>query len=129
MQKKEKEKNLTITEEEIKNNHIVKSTKSYLIVFSTMFLAIFLLLIGSLFRTNVTPDYPIVFKGANNRLMVITRNNDVNDITNIDETDIEETDRCLPAGGADAAGLRRLRLGKGGGADGAGGKDPHRYPG
>ena len=88
MQKKEKEKKLTITEEEIKNNHIVKSTKSYLIVFSTMFLAIFLLLIGSLFRTNVTPDYPIVFKGANNRLMVITRNNDVNDITNIDETDI-----------------------------------------
>ena len=88
MQKKKKEKKLTITEEEIKNNHIVKSTKSYLIVFSTMFLAIFLLLIGSLFRTNVTPDYPIVFKGANNRLMVITRNNDVNDITNIDETDI-----------------------------------------
>ena len=88
LQKKEKEKKLTITEEEIKNNHIVKSTKSYLIVFSTMFLAIFLLLIGSLFRTNVTPDYPIVFKGANNRLMVITRNNDVNDITNIDETDI-----------------------------------------
>lgn len=88
LQKKEKEKKLTITEEEIKNNHIVKSTKSYLIVFSTMFLAIFLLLVGSLFRTNVTPDYPIVFKGANNRLMVITRNNDVNDITNIDETDI-----------------------------------------
>ena len=83
-----KEKNLTITEEEIKNNHIVKSTKSYLIVFSTMFLSIFLLLIGSLFRTNVTPDYPIVFKGADNRLMVITRNNDVNDITDIDETDI-----------------------------------------
>lgn len=83
-----KEKNLTITEEEIQNNHIVKSTKSYLIVFSIMFLSIFLLLIGSLFRTNVTPDYPIVFKGADNRLMVITRNNDVNDITNIDETDI-----------------------------------------
>ena len=83
-----KEKNLNLTEEEIQNNHIVKSTKSYLIVFSIMFLSIFLLLIGSLFRTNVTPDYPIVFKGADNRLMVITRNNDVNDITNIDETDI-----------------------------------------
>ena len=81
MQKKEK--NLTITLEEIENNHIVKSTKSYLIVFSTLFLSILLLLIGSLFRNNITPDYPIVFKGADNRLMVITRNNDVNDITNI----------------------------------------------
>ena len=86
MQKKEK--NLTITLEEIENNHIVKSTKSYLIVFSTLFLSILLLLIGSLFRNNITPDYPIVFKGADNRLMVITRNNDVNDITNIEETDI-----------------------------------------
>ena len=86
MQKKEK--NLTITQEEIENNHIVKSTKSYLIVFSTLFLSILLLLIGSLFRNNITPDYPIVFKGADNRLMVITRNNDVNDITNIEETDI-----------------------------------------
>ncbi len=86
MQKKEK--NLTITPEEIENNHIVKSTKSYLIVFSTLFLSILLLLVGSLFRTNITPDYPIVFKGADNRLMVITRNNDVNDITNIEETDI-----------------------------------------
>ena len=86
MQKKEK--NLTITQEEIENNHIVKSTKSYLIVFSILFLSILLLLVGSLFRTNITPDYPIVFKGADNRLMVITRNNDVNDITNIEETDI-----------------------------------------
>lgn len=86
MQKKEK--NLTITQEEIESNHIVKSTKSYLIVFSILFLSILLLLVGSLFRTNITPDYPIVFKGADNRLMVITRNNDVNDITNIEETDI-----------------------------------------
>lgn len=86
MQKKEK--NLTITKEEIESNHIVKSTKSYLIVFSILFLSILLLLVGSLFRTNITPDYPIVFKGADNRLMVITRNNDVNDITNIEETDI-----------------------------------------
>ena len=86
MQKKEK--NLTITQEEIENNHIVKSTKSYLIVFSILFLSILLLLVGSLFRTNITPDYPIVFRGADNRLMVITRNNDVNDITNIEETDI-----------------------------------------
>lgn len=86
MQKKEK--NLTITQEEIESNHIVKSTKSYLIVFSILFLSILLLLVGSLFRTNFTPDYPIVFKGADNRLMVITRNNDVNDITNIEETDI-----------------------------------------
>ena len=86
MQKKEK--NLTITKEEIESNHIVKSTKSYLIVFSILFLYILLLLVGSLFRTNITPDYPIVFKGADNRLMVITRNNDVNDITNIEETDI-----------------------------------------
>jgi len=83
-----KEKNLTITQEEIESNHIVKSTKSYLIVFSILFLSILLLLVGSLFRTNITPDYPIVFKGADNRLMVITRNNDVNDITNIEETDI-----------------------------------------
>lgn len=86
MQKKEK--NLTITQKEIESNHIVKSTKSYLIVFSILFLSILLLLVGSLFRTNITPDYPIVFKGADNRLMVITRNNDVNDITNIEETDI-----------------------------------------
>ena len=86
MQKKEK--NITITQEEIESNHIVKSTKSYLIVFSILFLSILLLLVGSLFRTNITPDYPIVFKGADNRLMVITRNNDVNDITNIEETDI-----------------------------------------
>lgn len=86
MQKKEK--NLTITQEEIESNHVVKSTKSYLIVFSILFLSILLLLVGSLFRTNITPDYPIVFKGADNRLMVITRNNDVNDITNIEETDI-----------------------------------------
>lgn len=86
MQKKEK--NLTITQEEIESNHIVKSTKSYLIVFSILFLSILLLLVGSLFRTNITPDYPIVFKGADNRLMVITRNNDVNDIANIEETDI-----------------------------------------
>ena len=86
MQKKDK--NLTITQEEIESNHIVKSTKSYLIVFSILFLSILLLLVGSLFRTNITPDYPIVFKGADNRLMVITRNNDVNDITNIEETDI-----------------------------------------
>ena len=86
MQKKEK--NLTITQEEIESNHIVKSTKSYLIVFSILFLSILLLLVGSLFRTNITPDYPIVFKGSDNRLMVITRNNDVNDITNIEETDI-----------------------------------------
>ncbi len=86
MQKKEK--NLTITQGEIESNHIVKSTKSYLIVFSILFLSILLLLVGSLFRTNITPDYPIVFKGADNRLMVITRNNDVNDITNIEETDI-----------------------------------------
>ena len=86
MQKKEK--NLPITKEEIESNHIVKSTKSYLIVFSILFLSILLLLVGSLFRTNITPDYPIVFKGADNRLMVITRNNDVNDITNIEETDI-----------------------------------------
>ena len=86
MQKKEK--NLTITQEEIESNHIVKSTKSYLIVFSILFLSILLLFVGSLFRTNITPDYPIVFKGADNRLMVITRNNDVNDITNIEETDI-----------------------------------------
>lgn len=86
MQKKEK--NLTISQEEIESNHIVKSTKSYLIVFSILFLSILLLLVGSLFRTNITPDYPIVFKGADNRLMVITRNNDVNDITNIEETDI-----------------------------------------
>lgn len=86
MQKKEK--NLTITKEEIESNNIVKSTKSYLIVFSILFLSILLLLVGSLFRTNITPDYPIVFKGADNRLMVITRNNDVNDITNIEETDI-----------------------------------------
>lgn len=86
--KKSQEKKLTITEEEIKTNHIVKSTKSYLIVFSIMFLSIFLLLIGSLFRTNVTPDYPIVFRGADNHLRVITRNNDVNNITDIEETDI-----------------------------------------
>lgn len=86
--KKNQEKKLTITEEEIKTNHIVKSTKSYLIVFSIMFLSIFLLLIGSLFRTNVTPDYPIVFRGADNHLRVITRNNDVNNITDIEETDI-----------------------------------------
>lgn len=86
--KKNQEKKLTITEEEIKTNHIVKSTKSYLIVFSIMFLSIFLLLIGSLFRTNVTPDYPIVFRGADNHLRVITRNNNVNNITDIEETDI-----------------------------------------
>lgn len=86
--KKNKEKNLTITEEEIRTNHIVKSTKSYIIVFSIMFLSIFLLLIGSLFRTNITPDYPFVFMGSDNRLRVITRNNDVNNITDISETDI-----------------------------------------
>lgn len=86
--KKNKEKNLTITEEEIRTNHIVKSTKSYVIVFSIMFLSIFLLLIGSLFRTNITPDYPFVFMGSDNRLRVITRNNDVNNITDISETDI-----------------------------------------
>ncbi len=86
--KKSKEKNLTITEEEIRTNHIVKSTKSYVIVFSIMFLSIFLLLIGSLFRTNITPDYPFVFMGSDNRLRVITRNNDVNNITDISETDI-----------------------------------------
>jgi len=86
--KKNKEKNLTITKEEIETNHIVKSNKSYLIVFSILFLAIFLLLVGSLFRTNVTPDYPIVIMGADNKLMVITKDNDLNDITNIDETDI-----------------------------------------
>ncbi len=86
--KKSKEKNLTITEEEIRTNHIVKSTKSYVIVFSIMFLSIFLLLVGSLFRTNITPDYPFVFMGSDNRLRVITRNNDVNNITDISETDI-----------------------------------------
>lgn len=86
--KKNKEKNLTITEEEIRTNHIVKSTKSYVIVFSIMFLSIFLLLVGSLFRTNITPDYPFVFMGSDNRLRVITRNNDVNNITDISETDI-----------------------------------------
>ena len=86
--KKNKEKNLTITEEEIRTNHIVKSSKSYLIVFSIMFLSIFLLLVGSLFRTNITPDYPFVFMGSDNHLRVITRNNDVNNITDIKETDI-----------------------------------------
>lgn len=86
--KKNKEKNLTITQEEIDSNHIVKSTKSYLIVFSILLLSIFLLLIGSLFRTNITPDYPIVFKDASNRLLVITKNNDLNNITDIESTDI-----------------------------------------
>ena len=89
--KKNKEKNLTITEEEIRTNHIVKSSKSYLIVFSIMFLSIFLLLVGSLFRTNITPDYPFVFMGSDNHLRVITRNNDVNNITDIKETDIQFT--------------------------------------
>ena len=85
---KKKEKNLTITQEEIESNHLIKSTKSYLIVFSILFLSIFLLLIGSLFRTNVNPDYPIVFRDANNHLLVITKNRDLNNIDKIDDADI-----------------------------------------
>ena len=73
MKKKKEIKNLALTEEEIATNHIVKSNKTYLIVFGIFFLTIILLLVGSLFRTNITPDYPLVFRDANNKLMVITK--------------------------------------------------------
>ena len=55
MKKKKEIKNLALTEEEIATNHIVKSNKTYLIVFGIFFLTIILLLVGSLFRTNITP--------------------------------------------------------------------------
>ena len=89
MKKKKEIKNLALTEEEIATNHIVKSNKTYLIVFGIFFLTIILLLVGSLFRTNITPDYPLVFRDANNKLMVITKSGSgKKDITTITDANI-----------------------------------------
>jgi hypothetical protein len=46
MKKKNVEKVQTLTEEDIKNNHIVKSSKSYLIVIGIFILSIALIIIG-----------------------------------------------------------------------------------
>ena len=89
MKKKKEIKNLALTEEEIATNHIVKSNKTYLIVFGIFSLTIILLLVGSLFRTNITPDYPLVFRDANNKLMVITKSGSgKKDITTITDANI-----------------------------------------
>ncbi len=81
--------NYTLTKEEIENNHIVQNTKSYFVVFGILALSICLLIVGSLFRNNITPDYPLVFIDANNKLMVITKNeNNKNDITSIEDANI-----------------------------------------
>ena len=78
-----------LTAEEIANNHIVQNNKSYFIVFGILFLSICLLVVGSLFRNNITPDYPLVFIDANNKLMVITKTgSSKNDITNIEDANI-----------------------------------------
>lgn len=81
MKKKNVEKVQTLTEEDIKNNHIVKSSKSYLIVIGIFILSIALIIIGTFFRTSVNPDYPLVFTDSNSNLMYITKsNNTKNDI-------------------------------------------------
>ena len=84
-----KSDNYTLTKEEIENNHIVQNKKSYFVVFGILALSICLLIVGSLFRNNITPDYPLVFIDANNKLMVITKTgNSKNDITNIEDANI-----------------------------------------
>ena len=67
----------------------MQNNKSYFIVFGILFLSICLLVVGSLFRNNITPDYPLVFIDANNKLMVITKTgSSKNDITNIEDANI-----------------------------------------
>lgn len=90
MKKNKKEMSLaTLTPEEIENNHIVKSTRSYFIVFGIFFLTVILLFVASMFSSNITPDYPLVFRDANNKLMVVTKSsNGKKDITTISDANI-----------------------------------------
>ena len=63
--------------------------RSYIIVFGLLILS-FVMVFGSLmFRSELHPDYPLVFQDANNKLMVITKsNNSKNDIAAITNANI-----------------------------------------
>lgn len=90
--KKQSPKNsvATLTPEEIANNHVVIPTKkSYFLVYGIFALSVLVVILGSLFRNKITPDYPLVFKDANNKLMFITKSSDgKSDITKIEEANI-----------------------------------------
>lgn len=91
-EKKQSPKNsvATLTPEEIANNHVVIPTKkSYFLVYGIFALSVLVVILGSLFRNKITPDYPLVFKDANNKLMFITKSSDgKSDITKIEEANI-----------------------------------------